>query len=103
MAGDEIDGRGVGGLAAFTAQASKQIFKRHIALALDQQSHRRESGTPSAMLAMQLDHALWPIREPVRLTKGGGCIPYLWMRTEKEQDRSCLGEVRGAKLWPHGG
>jgi hypothetical protein len=39
MPGDEINGRGLDGLAAFTAQAAKQIFECHIALASHQQSH----------------------------------------------------------------
>jgi hypothetical protein len=36
MPGDEIDGRWLDRLAAFTAQAAEQIFESHIALAFDQ-------------------------------------------------------------------
>ena len=62
MPGDEIDGRGLDGLAAFTAQAAEKIFKAHIALAGNQQPHGIAHRTASAMQAMQLDHALRPVR-----------------------------------------
>jgi hypothetical protein len=59
---DEIDGRGFGRVAAFTAQAAEQIFEGHIALALHQQPLGISDRTASAMQAMQLDHALRPVR-----------------------------------------
>jgi hypothetical protein len=34
MPGDEIDGRGLDGLAAFATEAAQQIFKGHVASAL---------------------------------------------------------------------
>jgi hypothetical protein len=61
-AGHEIDGRGLDGLAAFTAQAAKKIFEGHIASALHQQPHGVADRTTSAVLAVQLDHALRPVR-----------------------------------------
>jgi predicted secreted protein len=61
MAGHDVDGRGLHGSAAFTAQAAKQIFKGHITLALYQQAHGTEDSTTSAMQAMQLDHAFRPV------------------------------------------
>jgi hypothetical protein len=53
MPGHEIDGRGLDGLAAFTAQAAKKTFEGHIASALHQQPHRIADRTASAMQAMQ--------------------------------------------------
>jgi hypothetical protein len=69
MPGHEIDRRGLVGLAAFAAQATKQIFEGHIARAFYQQPHRREDGTASTVQTMQLDHALGPVRQSVRPAK----------------------------------
>jgi hypothetical protein len=62
MPGDEIDRRGLDRVAAFTAQAAKQVFEDHVALALDQKSHGVADRTASAMQTMQLDDALRPVR-----------------------------------------
>ena len=62
MSGDEIDGRGLDGLAAFATKAAEQVFKGHIALAGHQQPHGVADRTAPAMRAMQLDHALRPVR-----------------------------------------
>ena len=62
MPGHEVDGRGVGSAAPFTAQAAEKIFKAHIALAGNQQPHGIGDRTASAVLAVQLDHALRPVR-----------------------------------------
>jgi hypothetical protein len=62
MPGHEIDGRGFGCAAPFTAQAAQKIFKGHIALAFDQQPYGVADRTASAMQAMQFDHALRPVR-----------------------------------------
>jgi hypothetical protein len=76
MSGHEIDGRGLASSAAFTAQAAKQIFKGHIAVAFEQQPHGITDGTAaSTMQAVQLDHAFRPVRQPVRLTKEGNVHP----------------------------
>jgi hypothetical protein len=87
MPGDEIDGRGLGSSAAVTAQAAEKILKGHIAVAFDQQPHGVQDRTASAMQAMQLDHALGPVREPVRPAEEGRCIPHFWIGTEREQER----------------
>jgi thioredoxin reductase len=55
MPGDEIDGRGIGGLAA-AAQAAEQGLEGHIALALSRIGERTAAST---MQAMQFDHARW--------------------------------------------
>ena len=62
MPGDEIDRRGLDRVAAFTAQAAKQVFEGDVALALDQKSHGVADRTAQAMQAMQFGHALWPVR-----------------------------------------
>jgi hypothetical protein len=62
MPGNEIDGRGVDSTAAFTAQAAEKVFKGHIAFALHEPPHGIAHRTASAMQAMQLDHALRPVR-----------------------------------------
>jgi hypothetical protein len=87
MPGHQVDGRGLDGSAPFTAQAAKQIFKGHIALAFYQQAHGVEDRTASAMQAMQLDHALRPIREPMRLAKEGRVHPPFWTGTDGEQEQ----------------
>jgi hypothetical protein len=61
MAGHEIDGGGLDGLAAFATKAAQQIFKRHITSALNQEPHGVGDRTALAMLAMQLDHAPRPV------------------------------------------
>jgi hypothetical protein len=87
MPSDEIDGRGIGGLAAFTAQTAKQIFESHIALALDQEPHGRVNATASTARAMQLDHALRPVRQPMRF--GAGASPIVRQEHKKnKQGRS---------------
>jgi hypothetical protein len=83
MPGDEINGRGLDGLAAFTAQAAKQIFECHIALASHQQSHGIADRATPAMQAMQLNHALRPVRQPVRLAKKGRMHPAILHRNGK--------------------
>jgi hypothetical protein len=62
MPGDEIDGRGLDGLAAFATEAAQQIFKGHIAIALHQEPHGIADRIATAVLAVQLDHALRPVR-----------------------------------------
>jgi len=62
MPGHEIDRRGVGSTATFTAQAAEKIFKGHIAIAFHQQPHGIADRTASALQAMQLDHAVRPVR-----------------------------------------
>jgi hypothetical protein len=74
---------GAGTGAWYTAQAAEQIFKGHIAVAFDQQPHGVEDRTASAMQAMQLDHALGPVREPVRLTKKRWMPCHLLNRNKK--------------------
>jgi hypothetical protein len=62
MAGDEIHGRGPAPPTAFAAQAQHEIFKGHVAFAFDQQP--RAIADRSAA-AMQLNHAVRPVREPL--------------------------------------
>jgi hypothetical protein len=62
MPGHEVNGLGFDSVAALTAQAEEQIFKGHIGLAFDQKPHGIADRTASAMQAMQLDQALWPVR-----------------------------------------
>jgi hypothetical protein len=76
MAGDEVDGCGISGLAAFTAHAAEQGLEGHVAVAFDQQPHGIADRTAtSAMQAMQLDHARGPVREPVRFAERGRVHP----------------------------
>jgi hypothetical protein len=49
-------------MAAVAAQAGEKVFKGHIAFARHQQSHGIADRTATAMQAMQLDHALRPVR-----------------------------------------
>jgi hypothetical protein len=69
MPRDEIDGRGFDSVASFTAQAAEKIFKGHVALASYQQPHGIAYRAASAVQAMQLDDAPWPVREPMLFTK----------------------------------
>ena len=75
MPGDEIDGRGPDCVAPFTAQAAKQVFEGHVALASYQQPHGITDRAASAMQAMQLDDALRPLGEAVCSTKKGRMHP----------------------------
>ncbi len=78
MSGYDIDGRGLGRSAVYATQAAKQIFKGHIAVAFDQKPHGIADGTAaSTMQAMQLDHALRPVREPMLFTEDGRVHPLI--------------------------
>jgi hypothetical protein len=103
MPGDEVNGRRLDPKAAFTAQAAKQIFKGHIALAFDQEPHGIADRTASAMQAMQLDNALRPIREPMLFTKKGRMHPAILDRNEKRTRakllaRRCRSLAAGCKM-----
>ena len=78
MPDHEVDGRGFDSTAPFTAQAAEKIFKGHIAFALNEQPHGIADRTASASQAMQLNHALRPVREPVDLTKKGRMHPAIF-------------------------
>jgi hypothetical protein len=93
MPGHEIDGGGFDGSAAFAAQAAEEIFKGHIALALYQQPQGIGDRTASAMQAMQLDHALRPIRQAVRFTKEGRVHPAIFGQEQKENKGACPAQV----------
>jgi hypothetical protein len=61
MAGDQIDRRGIGGLAAFAAQAAEQGLEGHVALPFEQQPHRIADRTAATMQTVQFDHARRPV------------------------------------------
>ena len=100
MPGDEIDGRGLGRSAVFTTQAAKQIFKGHVAVAFDQQPHGIADRTAaSTMQAMQLDHTLRPVGEPVLFTKQGRVHP-LFLDGNKKRTRGSY--LPHGAIWPLG-
>ena len=66
MPGDKVDRRRLGPTAALAAKPLDEVFKGHVALALDQQLHRIANRTATAV---DLDDAVRPIRELVRRTE----------------------------------
>jgi hypothetical protein len=84
MPGDEIDRRGLDCVAPLTAQAAKQVFEGHVALASYQQPHGIADRAASAMQAMQLDNALWPVGEAVCSTKKGRMHSAIFGQEHKE-------------------
>ena len=59
MSGDQVDGRRPRPPAAPATQALDEVFKGHVALALDQQAHRVANRTAAAL---QLNEGL-PLRQ----------------------------------------
>jgi hypothetical protein len=77
MPGNKVDRRRFNSVTPFAAQAEQKMFKGHIAFALHEQSHGIANRTATAMQAMQLDHAIRPLREPVCLAKEGRVHPFI--------------------------